>query len=318
MLLHKGRLPPQFVVAFRNRLVLDAPNLIRLESDNEKAKQFSFDVEWSMYRYGELTWELDLSARVEYCYRYLRMARGALNGALVLDAGCGNGTLSAALAASGPEVVVYGLDYSNSVEHAECNKRRFAGDATDRVHYVQGDVQHPPFAKDSFDVVYSDGVLHHTPSTRLSFDALAPLVKKAGRMFVWVYRSDLRPMYQLKKAMVDIIRTLLRPLPLMAVRILCFWGAIVLIAQLRLQHLFGFRSRRIIPVWLKAVNLFDTFTPRYNYQHTPEEVKSWFIDAGFPHPVETTLPNLGQMGFGILGVREMRDYLYRRKGGNGV
>ena len=303
MLLQESRLPSQFVAKFRERLHGDAPDLIRSEAESKKSEDFSFDVEWSMYRYGNISWELDISTRVAYVYHYLRMVAGELNGMVVLDAGCGNGTLSAALAASGPEVVAF--DYSNIVERAECRKRRFAGDSAERVHYVQGDVQHPPFAKGAFDVVYSNGVLHHTRSTRLSFDAVASLVKNGGRIFVWLYRSDPALGYRIKKVVVKVIQTLLRPFPLRVTRILCYLGAMILLTKLRMQHLFGLnKNRRIIPVWLKAVNLFDTFTPRYNHHHTREEVKSWFLEAGFPHPVETTILSIGHLGFGILAVKE--------------
>jgi SAM-dependent methyltransferase len=303
MLLQKSSVPSQFVAKFRERLKVDAPDLIGFETENKKPENFSFDEQWSIYKYGNISWELDISKRVKYVYHYLRMMPGELNGKLVLDAGCGNGTLSAGLAASGPEVVA--LDYSDIVERAEYNKRRFAGDSAERLHYVQGDVQNPPFAKEGFDVVYSDGVLHHTSSTRLSFGAVASLLKNGGRMFVWLYRRDLSLGYRIKKATVEIIQALLRPLPLRVIRVLCYLGAMILLTKLRVQHLFGFnKSRRIIPVWLKAVNLFDTFTPRYNHHHTPEEVSSWFLEESFPHPVETTIPSLGQMGFGILAVRK--------------
>ena len=70
-----------------------------------------------MYEYGELTWELHLQTRVEYFYSYLKVKPGSLSGALVLDAGCGNGTLTAGVGASGPEII--GMDYSE-----KCGKSR--------------------------------------------------------------------------------------------------------------------------------------------------------------------------------------------------
>ncbi len=272
------------------------------EANRQKdIRGYSFDVQWSMYEYGELTWELDLPTRVKYFYEYLRKKSGSLNKALALDAGCGNGTLTAGIAASGPEIV--GMDYSESVERGEREKVRFAGAASERVHFVQGDIQHPPFAPETFDVIYSDGVLHHTPNTQTSFCALAPLVKQNGQYFVWLYRSDLSPMFNVKLKTAKTLQSILRPLPLPALKYLCFSGAAILLLRLRLLRLFGNRKRRIVPLRLKAVNLFDTLTPRYYHLHTPVEVRGWFAAAGFPDPVETSIASLSQGGFGMLGLR---------------
>ena len=298
------QLPKDYLQQFAEELETEAPELI-LEGDVQGSKkQFTFDMQWSMYRYGDLTWELDLPTRVNYVYEYLRMKRGELDGAVVLDAGCGNGTLTAGLAASGPEVI--GLDYSRSVESAEREKHRFAGDASRRVHYVQGSVLNPPFAVNTFDVIYSDGVLHHTPNTNASFSALAPLVKGHGRFFVWLYRNDARGVYRLKIATAKKLQAILRPFPLPVMRAICYVGAVVLLTHLRFLRLFGFRNRRIIPLSLKAVNLFDTLTPRYYHLHSRPEVQEWFAANGFSNCVETTIPSLGHGGFGILGVRQTK------------
>jgi 2-polyprenyl-3-methyl-5-hydroxy-6-metoxy-1,4-benzoquinol methylase len=296
-------LPDGFGEELRKQFAQDAPELIQEKSGRKRQKDYSFDLQWATYRYSNLSWELDLPTRVSYVHQYLRTKPDALRGALVLDAGCGNGTLSAALAATGPEVV--GLDYSESVAWAEREKERFAGPAAHRIHYVQGDVQHPPFAVGTFDVVYCDGVLHHTPDTRASFEAISRLAKGGGRVFVWVYRSNLSVGYRVKRATIKTIQPVLRPLPRWLVKSLCYLGAAVLLALLRTQHWLGFRKRRrLIPVRLKAVSLLDTFTPQYDRLHTPPEVKSWFKDNGFPSPVETTIASLGHEGFGILGMRE--------------
>jgi SAM-dependent methyltransferase len=298
---HSRILPAEYLEQFRDRLLKEAPELFDEVSGEKRTRRYSFDTQWSMYEYGELTWELSLSARVRYFYDYLRVEPGSLDDALVLDAGCGNGTLTAGIGASGPEVI--GMDYSESVERAEREKGRFAGDASRRIHFVQGDVQHPPFALETFDVIYSDGVLHHTPNTQVSFCALAPLVKRGGRYFVWLYRSDLAPIYKVKLATAKTLQSILRPLPLPVLKYLCFAGAAVLILRLRLLHFFGNRKRRIVPLRLKAVNLFDTLTPRHYHLHTPIEVRQWFEGFGFPAPTETTIPSLSQGGFGMLGLR---------------
>ncbi len=263
-------------------------------------EEFSFSYEWSMYRYGELTWEQNVWQRLDYMEYYIDQPKECWSDLTVLDAGCGNGTLSAAAARAGAYVV--GIDYSTSVERAEQHKAEFAGGNAPRIQYVQGDVQHPPFAPGVFDVVYSDGVLHHTDDTKRSFDALSRVVKPGGRMFVWLYRSDLRGIYRLKEGTVALLRRCLRPLPVATLKGLCLVGAVVLNAQLIVRRLLGFRGRRRVPIGLKAVNLFDTFSPKYNHTHTPAEVRGWFVECGFEPVVERTIPQLGNSGFGMLGV----------------
>ena len=78
----------------------------------------------------------------------------------------------------------------------------------------------------------------------------------------------------------------------------------MLLARRRVLHFFGNRKRPMIPLRLKAVNLFDTLTPRYYHLHTPQEVSAWFISAGFPEPEETSLQGLSDAGFAMTAKRE--------------
>ena len=62
----------------------------------------------------------------------------------------------------GAEVV--GIDLSVAV----INARKITKDMP-KVHIVQTDLFYPPFRKEIFDVVFSWGVLHHTPDPRRAF-----------------------------------------------------------------------------------------------------------------------------------------------------
>jgi 2-polyprenyl-3-methyl-5-hydroxy-6-metoxy-1,4-benzoquinol methylase/uncharacterized protein YbaR (Trm112 family) len=306
MLLPGSRIiPPEYLDRFENRLGTVAYDFVQENAKQQGRRKYTFDVQWSMYEYSQLTWEHDLPTRVRLVYKYLRVLPGELNDSLILDAGCGNGTLSAGLAVSGPEIIA--MDFSDSVGRAEQMKTRFAGTSSDRVHFIQGDVQRPPFSPNTFDVVYSDGVLHHTPDTRRSFLALAPLVKPGGRYFVWLYRADAKFPYNLKLSSIKSLQAALRPLPLGIMRVLCFAGAAGLLARRHVQHLFGNRRRPLIPLRLKAVNLFDTLTPRYCHLQTPAEVRDWFKLGGFPAPFESSIEGLSDAGFGMTAIREAQN-----------
>lgn len=260
----------------------------------------SFSFEWDQYRYGNLTWESTLEERKRHFLKYLRISPESLRGKLVLDAGCGNGTLSAAICDLGVEVV--GIDLSNSVERAEKLKGSFVDSARlSFIHFVQGSVTHPPFRAGSFDIVYSDGVLHHTPDTKRAFLALVPLLKNGGKYFVWLYRADLSPHSRRKLALIHWMQRITRMLPMRVLWYACLFGGFLCECALRLQYCFGKSGRRIIPVRLKAVNLFDTLSPEYDRCHTVDEVVGWFANAGFHDIADVTIPELAEWGFGIVG-----------------
>lgn len=294
---------PDFLSEHEDALRIDAPEFF-MRKNRWSADAFSFSAQWANYEYGDQTWEMNVSDRVNIFYRYLKTQPAALQNSLVLDAGCGNGTLSAAVAASGPRIVA--MDFSNSVERAHQQRAVFAKDKAHRVHYVQADIQQPPFAGETFDVIYSDGVLHHTPDTKTSFCALVPLVKKNGRFFLWLYRRDLSFYFRIKASAILAIRTVMRRLPRKIILSLCYAGAAILLTLLRVQLLLGLKSKRkIIPLSLKATNLMDTFTPQFKHEHTPGEVKTWFDEQGFTRAEETTIYEfrLGDFGFGMLGTK---------------
>lgn len=104
---------------------------------------------------------------------------GAFLGRRVLDAGCGFGRHAAVASRWGAHVV--GLD--SSIEAIESAARNVG----DTVDLVQGDVRRPPFRRESFDHVYSFGVLHHVTEPATAFTALNALVKPGGRLSLWVY-----------------------------------------------------------------------------------------------------------------------------------
>jgi SAM-dependent methyltransferase/uncharacterized protein YbaR (Trm112 family) len=106
-----------------------------------------------------------------------------LRGKLVLDAGCGSGVDTSMFADSGAQVVAVDL----SREAAGATYRQAGG--REDVHVIQGDVQRLPFGPETFDYVSSDQVLHHTPDTFTSFEAIRRLAKPGARVAIYVYRQ---------------------------------------------------------------------------------------------------------------------------------
>jgi len=102
----------------------------------------------------------------------------------MLDAGCGGGRYSVALKKLGFGEVV-GLDWS--AQGIAVAQSRVTEAKIDGVSYRQGDVLNLPFADGEFDVVFSNGVLHHTYDTKRGLDEMRRVMKRGGRGWLYLY-----------------------------------------------------------------------------------------------------------------------------------
>jgi SAM-dependent methyltransferase len=109
-----------------------------------------------------------------------------LAGKLVLDAGCGGGRYARLVGSQGAQLI--GVDLSAAVVKAAalCSE-------LPNVAIIQADLLDLPLADQAFDLVYSIGVLHHTPDPRRAFHEIARKVKPGGRLAVWLYRRNTAP-----------------------------------------------------------------------------------------------------------------------------
>jgi SAM-dependent methyltransferase len=69
----------------------------------------------------------------------------------------------------------------------------------DRVLFVETDLRRPGLRAGAFDVVYSSGVLHHTPDPRASFARLVQLARPGGAIVVGVYNAFARIPLRLRR-----------------------------------------------------------------------------------------------------------------------
>lgn len=106
-------------------------------------------------------------------------------GQTVLDIGCGNGYIMSKFARSGAQV--FGLDISESalaVTRRRLNLLNLKGDL------LQVDAAWLPFADSSFDLVYSLGVLHHSPYTEACFREIYRVLRPGGKVVVMMYNKN--------------------------------------------------------------------------------------------------------------------------------
>jgi ubiquinone/menaquinone biosynthesis C-methylase UbiE len=95
------------------------------------------------------------------------------------------------------------------------------------VRAVQADLHNPPFALESFDFIYSIGVLHHLPDPEVAFRNLLRFLKPGGEVQIYLYwKPEQRPIKALLLSGVAGARQLTTRLPHGAVHLLAYPAAV--------------------------------------------------------------------------------------------
>lgn len=104
---------------------------------------------------------------------------------IVLDAGCGAAMSGLALFEPVLDRIRYlGVDISSAIDVAA---QRFAERGM-HAAFLQADLMDLPLPPQCVDVVFSEGVLHHTDDTRKALAAVTRHLKVGGRIMFYVYR----------------------------------------------------------------------------------------------------------------------------------
>lgn len=105
------------------------------------------------------------------------------HGKKVLEVGVGAGTDFLQWVRSG--ALAYGIDLTEeAIEHV---KHRLALYNLEAEGYVIGDSENLPFNDNTFDIVYSWGVIHHTPNTEKALYEIIRVCKPGGIIKVMIY-----------------------------------------------------------------------------------------------------------------------------------
>lgn len=172
-------------------------------------------------------------------------------GSNVLDCGCGTGQLANFLAVANRQV--HGADMCmNSLRLATDFKRR---NALSRVEFVQMNLFRPCFQDGEFDLVISNGVLHHTSNPWLAFEAISRLVKPGGYVLVGLYHR---------------------------------YGRLATDVRRRIFDITGDRMKWLDRRWASGLGearretwFLDQYKNPHESKHTVDEVLKWFERSGF-------------------------------------
>ncbi|MBM3517563.1 MAG: class I SAM-dependent methyltransferase [Alphaproteobacteria bacterium] len=218
---------------------------------------------------------------------------------VLLDAGCGAALSAIELFGDVLDRVHYvGVDVSEAVEVAAA---RF-GEAGWSGAFFQADLSALPLPAGSCDVIFAEGVLHHTDSTAAALKALAPLLSPRGRFLFYVYRRKgpireftddyirarlqgmsaeaawqaLLPLTKLGKALGDLDLTVEVP---EAIGLLEIPAGRVPLQRLFYWHVFkAFHHPDLSLEELNHIN-FDWYAPANAHRQSPEEVRAWCAEA---------------------------------------
>jgi SAM-dependent methyltransferase len=265
-----------------------------METEDSRSIRESFSRQWKHYDYEaeDRTWGQTRAERRADFVRFVDMPADSLRGKLVLDAGCGNGLLSGEMRSFGCEVVA--ADISDSVEDAS---RYFAARGNEGLHFVQADLMHAPFRAQAFDIVFCAGVLIVTPDSRATLHEVARAVAPDGTLFIWVYWREDKLTYRIKTR----LRRVVAPLPLFARRAVAVGFVIQAMFRQLLRRLYRSEDPGEQASWRERLVIqLDFFTPRYRWEHTPEEVREWLTELGF---TGMKLTEEGASGFGMVARR---------------
>jgi SAM-dependent methyltransferase len=234
----------------------------------------SFSYEWNRWNRVQLDIANGRTESEETFAEKTGFTPEELRGKLVLDVGCGAGRFLDVASRWGANVI--GIDLSFAVEASQKNLG-----SRPNVTVIQADVFRLPFRKETFDAIFSIGVLHHARDTREAFLQLPKVLKNGGDIAVWLYYYE----DKVYNAASDFWRVLLRPFPA-AVVYAWSWLLVTLFSWLWAQPVMSRRPwghlRRILPVnthpdrqW-RILDTFDWYSPRYQDKDcSPSRVSGW-------------------------------------------
>jgi len=271
--------------------------IVRFVDESNYADSFSY--QWRRFDRTQLD-HANRNLSEEDFIKKILAAPQDFEGKLVLDVGCGMGRFAEVATRWGARVV--GIDLSTAVEVATKNlaDREFVA--------MQADVFSLPFAPETFDCIYSMGVLHHTPDCEMAVKTLVQYLKPGGLLAVWLYsgynhwyrftdqyrkithRMSPRALHRLFRVAVPFFYWLDRGL-----RVIPLVGRPVA----GVVHEVFWVNRHPDPE-VRLLDTLDWYSPKYQSKHTYEQVFRWFESSGLK---ELTV---GEFPIGVRGRKPLR------------
>lgn len=280
-----------------NKGVLKSQRIVA--SDDQKQTQTTFGFKWKKeetFNSSESlkrmkSWLLDRYFNPSYWLEKIDTKNPT-----VLDAGCGAGMSGFEYWGEVSTQIRYvGIDISEAVDVA---RKRASSKGFDNGIFIQESIDNLPFQEPLFDVIFSEGVLHHTDNTQQTFSHLSKFLKSGGLFMFYVYRKKgpireftddyirgklqaLSPeegwseLKALTKLGIELGKLDLEIIVPENIKLLGIPSGKINIQRLFYWHIFkAFYDPNLSFDEMHHIN-FDWFAPKNAHRHTVEEVKSW-------------------------------------------
>lgn len=263
----------------------------------ELLTQRSFSTQWNILQDDELSFSYTHQEREDFLRLELDWPSWVLarNPGRLLDVGCGFGMEALSLRnVTGAEVFGTDLNLSLLTSGPKFPKQPF-------VHTVIASLFALPYAKKSFDIVYSHGVLHHTYSTRSAFESVYSHMTARGMIYIWLYgQEDFAKNLTLSTSHMfeTLFRASISRLPRLLQSFVVWLFAVV---YHRHQSRYGINRDK----WKFKNSLHmvrDRWTCRYAHRHSFHEVMCWFLDKGLDYELVNSLAYRQRFDYSLIGI----------------
>jgi len=272
------------IILFCNKCKIEIPvdkGIPRFVDSDKYVKNFS--LEWNIHKTTQIDSVKYKESEKNFHERF-GLPRSFWKGKKVLDVGVGVGRY--AKVALDADAEVCGIDLSYAVDVAKENLKNY-----DKISLCQADIFSLPFDDQSFDVIYSFGVLHHTPDPQNAFRSLLRYLKPGGVICLTLYENH--GMYHTSRYLRKLTTSIN---PKLLYLITLFY---LLIMYLPYKY-FGLRYGvlgRFAPISLSnnfseaILDTYDCYSPKYQHTYSDFDVFSWFKEVGLqkievrPQPV---------------------------------
>jgi len=127
--------------------------------------------------------------------------------------------------------------------------------------------------KDCIDFGFSSGVVHHTPDTYRAFKNIAELVKKKGKMYIWVYPKG-NVFWEATNNFARFFTTKMPP------KILYYMSYLLIPVLFIFPAYADNKPGKNTPKEL-VQSIYDWLSPVNQTHHTNKEMRSWYLKNSF-------------------------------------